>query len=147
MAAGSLRGKRIQRDSMRAHRAHGAVDHVEEALAFVAEGLYELEIAHGEFVEAHETVGLDAAQGGDVVGLGMLGYVEIVEYGAGGNYGGVHFADSESFQVCRLEMSQEAFVGGVGCKYPVVKLEHKVASCEVGFGFGAVAAFDEQFFR
>ena len=46
----------------RPHRADRAVNHIEEAFAVLSERMEQLEIADGEFVEAHERVLLYSAK-------------------------------------------------------------------------------------
>ena len=50
----------------RAHRAYGAVNHVEQAFAVLAHWFHQLEVAHRKAVETHEFLLLDASERRDV---------------------------------------------------------------------------------
>ena len=57
---------------------------------------------------------------------GVAGKVEIVQYGAGGNGGGMHAVDSEALEGAGAELLAQALVGGIVCEQPVLKLERKI---------------------
>ena len=115
-----------------AHGGDGMVEHAQQAGAALVERLHQLEIAHGEAVEAHVAVFLDARDGGDVGGAGVLCLVEVVHDGTGGDDGVVHAVESESFERQGVKLPQQALAGGVEGVEPLVELKGEVAVGELG---------------
>ena len=126
------------------HGREGLVDDAEQAHAVLGHGCHQLEVAHGELVEAHVALGLDARQGGDVLDVGVLREVEIVQHGSRGDDGRWHVVDPEALQVTGLEVLEQAVARSLLGKNPVVELKGEVLAVAEGVGKAlAVAALDE----
>ncbi len=111
----------------RAHRRGSHVDHVHEAAPLLGHRLYKLEVAHGEAVEAHVPVLLDAAQGGDVAYVRVLREVEVMDEASGGDDGLRHVCHAEALEARRAEMLHEPLLGRLRGVDPVVHLEDGAA--------------------
>ena len=116
-----------------AHWRGRAVDYAEQAAAVGAQRFYQLEVAHGEGVHAHEALLLDACYRADVGYACVLRDVEIVQDGACGHNGLGHVVDAETLERRGGELAAQALVGGVECEHPVVELERQVALCHLLF--------------
>ena len=126
------------------HGREGLVDDAEQAHAVLGHGCHQLEVAHGELVEAHVALGLDARQGGDVLDVGVLREVEIVQHGSRGDDGRWHVVDPEALQVTGLEVLEQAVARSLLGKNPVVELKGEVLAVAEGVGKAlAVATLDE----
>ena len=126
-----------------AHGGNGFVEHIEQALAALAHGGDEFQVAHGELVEPHEAVCLDARQGSDVLDLRVLGEVEVMENGTCCHDGAGHGIDPETFQVVCAEVLEQPLVGSLRPKGPFLKFEGEVFARERLRKATAVAALDE----
>ncbi len=113
-----------------AHRRDRAVEHAQKALPLVAEALEQLQVADGEFVEAHIAVLLYAAQACDVARVGVVCKVKVVEYGSGGHHCQRYAGDAETLERGGLELLEQAVAGGLGGEHPVLQLEGQVAAVE-----------------
>ncbi len=131
----------------RAHRSAGAVDDAEEALSVGVERVEELEVAYGEAVEPHRARLVDTADGGDVARACVLGEVEIVEDGAGGDDGMGHAVDAEALERRRAELLAQTLVGGVGGEHPLLHLEVEILLRKALCGLLAASPHDQKLFR
>ena len=127
----------------RPHGADGAVEHAEQRLAALVERSHQFKVAHGELVEPHIALGLDARQRGDVLELVVLGQVEIIQNGTRGHDGTVHRRDAEPLEVVHLEVAKEPVGGAFQGERPVVHLEGEITGRERLGETPAVAALDE----
>ena len=126
-----------------AHGRERLVEHAKQRLAALTHRGHQLQVADSETVEAHISLGLDARQRGDVLDVGVLREVEILQDGPGSHNGVVHAIHTEPLQVLRLEMAQQAAGGTLEGEHPVVHLKGKVVSRESLLEPLARAALDE----
>ena len=117
-------------EGARPHGGECAVDDVQEALAIVEHRVDQLQVAHGEAVEAHIMVFLNARQARDMSGLRVLGLFEVAHYCARRHNGCFEMVDPETFEVLYLKMVRKLFFGCFFCKRPIVELEDIVFSAE-----------------
>ena len=75
----------------------------------------------------------------------MIGNIEIVQYGAGGDDTGVHALKTKALERRSLKLLEQSFHGRITRKYPVVKFESQIVSRQFIIESALETAFDQDF--
>ena len=131
----------------RPHRGNGLVQHIQQARPLLIHRADQLQAAHRKLIEAHITVFFDTGKRGDMRDVGMLRLIQIIQDGPRSYDSQFQVLDTETFQVLRFEMFQQAVVGCFQSKHPVVQFENKEPGTESFFKTFAATSLDQDLFR
>ena len=129
------------------HRRDRPVDNVAERLAVFLHRIHQFQRAHGEFIQAHVLLLLDAGQRGDVSYLRMLRDFKVLQNGSAGNDAVVQMLHAEAFQVFHGEMAQQFLAGRLLGEHPVVEFEGEDFVAEILLEILLPCAVVEHFLR
>src|SRR5882724_6627513 len=81
-------------------------------------GAGQFQVADGKTVHPQIIFAAELLDGSKVLQVGVFGVLEVMQYGAGGNDGGMQVLNAKSLQRMGLELFEQAF-GGIGLiEYP-----------------------------
>ena len=131
----------------RTHWRERAVDHREQTLSILRHRRHQFKVAHRKLVEAHIAVGFDASQGGDMLDLGVLSEVEVMQNGTGCHHPLFHIRHAKALQRLRLKVAKQAFHGAVEAHHPIIEFESEHPRIKSVGKFVATAALNQHLFR
>ena len=104
------------------HRRGGIVYDAEERASALVHCADQLQATHGELVEAHIGLVVDATDGGDVARLSVLCGLQIAQDGSCRRGGKNHLLDAETLQILRIEKVEQLAARVLVAEIEVVEL-------------------------